>query len=60
MKDEVIIQRVHRISYDHAVRGAGAKIVEVESLDDLKRAINPKDGDGLFPAGKHRRSLLGQ
>ena len=29
MKNEVIIQRVHRISYDHAVRGAGVKIVEV-------------------------------
>ncbi len=51
MKDEVIIQRVHRISYDHAVRGAGAKIVEVESLDDLKRAINPKTAMVYFLPG---------
>ena len=35
MKDEVVIQKVHRISYDHAVRGAGVKIVEVETIVDL-------------------------
>ncbi|MBI1353754.1 MAG: aminotransferase class V-fold PLP-dependent enzyme [Acidobacteria bacterium] len=42
MKDEVIIQKVHRISYDHAVRGAGVKIVEVETADEMRAAINPK------------------
>ncbi|MCB1021974.1 MAG: aminotransferase class V-fold PLP-dependent enzyme [Acidobacteria bacterium] len=40
MKNEVIIQKCHRISYDHAVRGAGVKIVEVETLDQLKAAVN--------------------
>ena len=42
MKDEVIIQKVHRISYDHAVRGAGVKIVEIETVEDLQKAINPR------------------
>lgn len=51
MKNEVIIQRVHRISYDHAVRGAGVKIVEVETLDDLKRAINQNTAVMYFLPG---------
>lgn len=51
MKNEVIIQRVHRISYDHAVRGAGVKIVEVETLEDLRRAINPKTAMMYFLPG---------
>lgn len=42
MKDEVIIQKVHRISYDHAVRGAGVKIVEVETADEMRNAINER------------------
>src|SRR5579862_7221760 len=29
MKNEVIVARSHRNSYDHAIRAAGAKIVEV-------------------------------
>ncbi|MCP5114855.1 MAG: aminotransferase class V-fold PLP-dependent enzyme [bacterium] len=51
MKNEVIIQKVHRISYDHAVRGAGVKIVEVETLDELKRAINPNTAMMYFLPG---------
>ncbi len=51
MKNEVIIQKVHRISYDHAVRGAGVKIVEVETLDDLKRAINGQTAMMYFLPG---------
>ncbi|HZT28651.1 MAG TPA: aminotransferase class V-fold PLP-dependent enzyme [Bryobacteraceae bacterium] len=41
MKTEVIIQKSHRYGYDHAVRNCGIKYVEVESADDLERAINP-------------------
>ena len=51
MKNEVIIQKIHRISYDHAVRGSGAKIVEVKTLDDLKRAINPSTAMMYFLPG---------
>lgn len=51
MKNEVIIQKVHRISYDHAIRGAGVKIVEVETLDDLKRAIGPNTAMMYFLPG---------
>ncbi len=51
MKDEVVIQKIHRISYDHAVRGAGVKVVEVETLEQLERAINPRTAMMYFLPG---------
>jgi uncharacterized pyridoxal phosphate-dependent enzyme len=42
MKSEVIIQKSHRIVYDHAIRNCGVKIVEVVSSKDLEKAINEK------------------
>lgn len=51
MKDEVIIQKVHRISYDHAVRGAGVKLVEIETLEQLERAVNPSTAMMYFLPG---------
>src|SRR5437899_11939505 len=42
MKSEFIIQKAHRNSYDHAFRMVGAKLVEVETADDIRRAINGK------------------
>ena len=48
MKSEVIIQKSHRFGYDHAVRNCGVKLVEVESREDLERAINPKTAMMLF------------
>ncbi len=37
---EVIIQKRHRYSYDHAVRNTGIKFVEVETSKELEAAIN--------------------
>jgi L-seryl-tRNA(Ser) seleniumtransferase len=51
MKSEVVIQKIHRISYDHAVRGAGVKIVEVETREQLERAINPRTAMVYFLPG---------
>ena len=42
MKSEVIIQRSHRNGFDHQLRSTGVKLVEVESREDVKRAINSK------------------
>jgi uncharacterized pyridoxal phosphate-dependent enzyme len=39
MKSEVIIQKSHRFGYDHAVRNCGVKMIEVESVEELERAI---------------------
>ena len=38
-KNEVIIQKAHRYSYDHAIENCGVRFVEVESLDDYQRAF---------------------
>jgi L-seryl-tRNA(Ser) seleniumtransferase len=39
---EVIIQKVHRNGYDHAVRSTGVKVVEVDSADQLRNAFNER------------------
>jgi D-glucosaminate-6-phosphate ammonia-lyase len=48
MKSEVIVQKSHRFGYDHAVRNCGVSIVEVETRDELERAINEKTAMMLF------------
>jgi D-glucosaminate-6-phosphate ammonia-lyase len=48
MKSEVIIQKSHRFGYDHAVRNCGVRLVEVETREDLERAINDKTAMMLF------------
>jgi len=48
MKSEVIIQKSHRFGYDHAVRNCGVKLVEVETAEDLERAVNEQTAMMLF------------
>ena len=48
MKSEVIIQKSHRFGYDHAVRNCGVRLVEVETREDLERAITDKTAMMLF------------
>src|SRR5919197_798894 len=48
MKSEVIIQQSHRFGYDHAVRNCGVRLVEVETREDMERAINPQTAMMLF------------
>jgi L-seryl-tRNA(Ser) seleniumtransferase len=57
MKTEVIIQKSHRYGYDHAVRNCGIRFVEVETADELDRAVNANTAMMLFfnandPVGK--------
>jgi len=42
MKSEVIIQKSHRVGYDHAVRNCGVKMIEVETRKELEAAISEK------------------
>src|SRR5712692_438366 len=51
MTTEVIIQKVHRNGYDHAVRSAGIKIVEVETLAELESAANARTAMLYFLGG---------
>ena len=38
MKNQVIVQKAHRYGYDHAIFLCGARITEVVTLEDYKRA----------------------
>jgi uncharacterized pyridoxal phosphate-dependent enzyme len=42
MKSEVIIQKSHRNPFDHQLRNTGIKLIEVETREDLQRAVNPR------------------
>lgn len=41
-RSEVIIQKSHRYPFDHQIRQAGAKLVEVETREEMIAAINPR------------------
>lgn len=40
LKNQVIIQKAHRYSYDHAISNCGTRFVEVETLDQYEHAFN--------------------
>jgi len=42
MKSEVIIQKSHRNPFDHQLRSTGIKLIEIESRDDLRQAVNDR------------------
>jgi len=42
MKSEVLIQKTHRNPFDHQLRSTGARLIEVETADDVRKAINPQ------------------
>jgi L-seryl-tRNA(Ser) seleniumtransferase len=42
MKSEIVIQKIHRNSYDHAFRMVGVKLVEGETAGQLREAINER------------------
>ena len=48
MKSEVIVQKSHRFGYEHAVRNCGVRLVEVETREDLERAVNQQTAMMLF------------
>jgi uncharacterized pyridoxal phosphate-dependent enzyme len=41
MKSEVIIQKAHRNPFDHQLRSTGVKLVEIETREDLRKAVGP-------------------
>jgi L-seryl-tRNA(Ser) seleniumtransferase len=57
MKSEVIVQKTHRVGYDHAIRNAGVKLVEVVTRQEMEAAIGEKTAMMFFlnladPKGK--------
>jgi L-seryl-tRNA(Ser) seleniumtransferase len=57
MKSEVIVQHTHRVGYDHAIRNAGVRLVEVVTRQEIEAAISEKTAMMFFlnladPKGK--------
>jgi L-seryl-tRNA(Ser) seleniumtransferase len=42
MKSEVIVQKGHNVGYVHALTNTGVRIVEIQTVDEFKKAINEK------------------
>jgi uncharacterized pyridoxal phosphate-dependent enzyme len=42
MKSEVIIQKSHRNPFDHQLRTTGVKLIEVETPDQVRQAVNDR------------------
>ena len=40
MKSEVIIQKSHRNPFDHQLRSTGIKLIEIETVDQLRAAVS--------------------
>ena len=57
LKNEVLVQKTHRVGYDHAIRNAGVRLIEVETREELEQAITPRTAMMFFlnfaaPKGK--------
>jgi D-glucosaminate-6-phosphate ammonia-lyase len=60
MKNEVITQKSHHTCYDHQVTDCGVKLIDVETRQELERAINDRTAMMLFynllePVGRIKR-----
>ncbi|MGE3821093.1 MAG: aminotransferase class V-fold PLP-dependent enzyme [Isosphaeraceae bacterium] len=42
MKDEVLVQESHRVGYDHAIRNAGVKLIEVRTRQEFEERIGER------------------
>jgi L-seryl-tRNA(Ser) seleniumtransferase len=42
LKNEVIVQKLHRYEYDHAMRNCGVKVIEVETMEQYENAFTEK------------------
>jgi L-seryl-tRNA(Ser) seleniumtransferase len=42
MKNEVVMPKAHRNGFDHAARNVGVKLVEVDTIEQVRAAIGPK------------------
>jgi seryl-tRNA(Sec) selenium transferase len=61
MKFEVLVQKAHRSGWEHQIVVTGAKMVEVETVEDVKRALSERTAAMHFlnyndPDGKIKRA----
>ena len=53
-RNEVLIQKGHRLSHDHALEMCGAKLVEVETSSDYESAFTPRTAMAFFLTRQRR------
>jgi len=54
IRNEIIIQKKHRYTYDRALTVPGGHFVEVESADDVRRAVNASTAMMFFLKPTHK------
>ena len=59
MKNEVIVQKTHRNGYDHAVRNAGIRMIEVETVEELESAVHSRTAMMFFLYSANNRGQIG-
>lgn len=59
MKNEVIVQKSHRNGYDHAVRNAGIRMIEVETVAELESAVHSRTAMMFFLYSANNRGQIG-
>ena len=53
IRNEIIIQKKHRYTYDRALTVAGGRLIEVESDEDVRRAVNERTAMMFFLKPTH-------
>ncbi|MGH9753641.1 MAG: aminotransferase class V-fold PLP-dependent enzyme [Blastocatellia bacterium] len=59
MPNEVIVQRAHRHHFDHAIRSAGVRFVEVETREELDKAFSSKTAMMHFLVYADKKGRIG-
>jgi len=59
MKSEYIIQKSHHFGYEHAVRNCGVRMVEVETREELQRAVSDRTAMMLFVCRSENMGKIG-
>ncbi len=59
MKSEVIIQKTHRMAFDHAIRNVGVRLVVVETPEELENAVSEKTAMMFFLNAAQNRGQVG-
>ncbi|MGA2631821.1 MAG: selenocysteine synthase, partial [Terriglobia bacterium] len=59
MKSEVIIQKIHRNAFDHAIRNVGVKLAVVETAEEMENAVSEKTAMMYFLNGAQNQGKVG-
>ncbi len=59
LPNEVIVQRTHRHPFDHAIRSAGVRLIEVETREELDRAFTARTAMMHFLVYADKKGRIG-